>query len=102
MFYFKTFDVRSTYGIVGVYRIFRLLLVVLLFVFQHSPPLIKGIDWIVSRPPNEVNFSTLNGKRMETGKESLNEIKEKRLRKKYRILFKYIENKAKLTVKPKF
>ena len=31
-----------------------------------SPPLIKGIDGIVSRPPNEVNYSTLNAKRMET------------------------------------
>ena len=39
-----------------------------------SPPLIKGIDWIVSRPPNEVDYSTLNGKRMETGKQPENEI----------------------------
>ena len=31
-----------------------------------SPPLIKGIDGIVSRPPNEVNYSTLNSKNMET------------------------------------
>ena len=31
-----------------------------------SPPLIKGIDGIVSRSPNEVNYSTLNKKSMET------------------------------------
>ena len=33
-----------------------------------SPPFIKGIDGIVSRHPNEVNYSTLNGKRIESGK----------------------------------
>ena len=38
-----------------------------------SPPLIKGIDGIVSRPPNEVNFSTMNGKMMKTGKPIENE-----------------------------
>ena len=31
-----------------------------------SPPLIKGIDGIVSRSPNEVKYSTLNAKSMET------------------------------------
>ena len=31
-----------------------------------SPPLIKGIDGIVSRSPNEVNYSTLDTKSMET------------------------------------
>ena len=31
-----------------------------------SPPLIKGINGIVSRPPNEVNYSTLIEKNMET------------------------------------
>ena len=39
-----------------------------------SPPLIKGIDGIVSRPPNEVNYSTLNGKMMKTGKPTRNRI----------------------------
>ena len=34
-----------------------------------SPPLITGIDGIVSRPPNEVNYSALNGKNMETSKQ---------------------------------
>ena len=42
-----------------------------------SPPLIKGIDGIVSRPPNEVNYSTLNGKNMETRKQPGNEIRQK-------------------------
>ena len=41
-----------------------------------SPPLIKGINGIVSRPPNEVNYSTLNGKRMEIGKQTENEIRQ--------------------------
>ena len=31
-----------------------------------SPPLIKGIDGIVSRSPNEVNYSTLMEKNMES------------------------------------
>ena len=30
-----------------------------------SPPLIKGIDGIVSRSPNEVNYPTSNAKSME-------------------------------------
>ena len=42
-----------------------------------SPPLIKGIDGIVSRPPNEVKYSTLNGKNMETRKQPGNEIRRK-------------------------
>ena len=42
-----------------------------------SPPLIKGIDGIVSRPPNEVNYSALNGKSMETRKQPGNEIRQK-------------------------
>ena len=33
-----------------------------------SPPLIKGIDGIVSRPPNKVNYSTLNGNGAEEKK----------------------------------
>ena len=39
-----------------------------------SPPLIKGIDGIVSRPPNEVNYPTLNEKNMETRKQPGHEI----------------------------
>jgi len=39
-----------------------------------SPPLIKEIDGIVSRPPNEVNYSTLNGRMMKTGKPTENRI----------------------------
>ena len=42
-----------------------------------SPPLIKGIDGIVSRHPNEVNYSTLNRKRMESGKQPGKEIRQK-------------------------
>ena len=42
-----------------------------------SPPLIKGIDGIVSRSPNEVNYSILNGKRMQTGKPPENKIQRK-------------------------
>jgi len=44
---------------------------------SSSPPLIKGIDGIVSRPPNEVNYPTLNGKRIETEKQSENKIRRK-------------------------
>ena len=32
------------------------------------PSLIKGIDGIISGYPNQVNYSALNGKRMESGK----------------------------------
>mmetsp|Transcript_53974 Transcript_53974/g.61084 ORF Transcript_53974/g.61084 Transcript_53974/m.61084 type:complete len:103 (-) Transcript_53974:340-648(-) len=39
-----------------------------------SPPLITGIDGIVRRPPNEVNYPTLNGKMMKTGKPTENRI----------------------------
>ena len=42
-----------------------------------SPPLIKGTDGIVSRPPNEANYSALNGKIMETGKQLGNKIRQK-------------------------
>ena len=38
-----------------------------------SPPLMKEIDGIVSRFPNEVNYSTLNGKRIESEKQPGNE-----------------------------
>ena len=44
---------------------------------SSSPPLIKGIDGIVSRPPNELNYSILNRKRLESGKQPRNEIKQK-------------------------
>ena len=42
-----------------------------------SPPLIKEIDQIVSRNPNEVNYSTLSGKNMETKQQPGNEIRRK-------------------------
>ena len=42
-----------------------------------SPPLITGITGIVSRHPNEVNYSTLNGKRIESGKQTGKEIRRK-------------------------
>ena len=42
-----------------------------------SPPLIKGIDGIVSMHPNELNYSTFNGKRMESGKQPGKEIRQK-------------------------
>ena len=41
-----------------------------------SPPLIKGIDGIVNRSPNKVNYSTSNGKRMEAGKQPRNELRQ--------------------------
>ena len=44
---------------------------------SSSPPLIKGIDEIVRISPNRVNYSTLNGKRMETGKQPGNKIRQK-------------------------
>ena len=44
---------------------------------SSSPPLIRGIDGILSRSPNEVNYSTLNGKRLESGKQPGNEIRQK-------------------------
>ena len=40
-----------------------------------SPTLITGIDEIVSRPPNKVNYSTWNRKRIEIGKPPVNEIR---------------------------
>ena len=42
-----------------------------------SPSLIKGIDGIVSRPPNEINYSTLNEKRLKSGEPPENEIRQK-------------------------
>ena len=42
-----------------------------------SPPLITGITGIVSRHFNEVNYSTLNEKRMESGKQTGKEIRRK-------------------------
>ena len=49
-----------------------------------SPPLIKGIDWIVSRPPNKDNYSTLNGNSMGTknqpGKENSRKYRKYRIR----------------------
>ena len=46
---------------------------------QRSPSLslIKGFDEIISRPPNEVNYSTLNGKNMETKRQPGNKIQKK-------------------------
>ena len=44
---------------------------------SSSPPLIKGIDGIISRPPNKVKYSTLNGKRLEAGKQPGNKIRQK-------------------------
>ena len=65
-----------------------------------SPPLIKGIDGIVSRPLNEVNYSTLNGKNMETRKQPGNEIRRKfkkyGLRQKERYYVKEEENDGKI------
>ena len=43
-----------------------------------SPPLFKEIDGIISsRYPNDVNYSILNGKRMETEKQPGNEIRQR-------------------------
>ena len=42
---------------------------------SSSPPLIKGTDWIVSRSPNEVNYSILNGKKLETEKQQRKEVR---------------------------
>ena len=69
-----------------------------------SPPLIKGIDGIVSRSPNEVNYSTLMETNMETRKPPGNEIRRKfkyGLRKKERYVkenagkYKYLMKLAK-------
>ena len=64
-----------------------------------SPPLITGIDGIVSRPPNEVNYSTLNEKSMEARKQPGNEIRQKfkkyGLRQKERYYVKEEENAGK-------
>ena len=69
---------------------------------SSSPSLIQGIDGIVSRPPNEVNNSTLNGKNMETGKQRENELRQdfKRFRipgKQVDIYVKQAENAGKRT-----
>jgi len=65
-----------------------------------SPPLITGIDGIVGRPPNEVNYSTLNGKNMETRNQPGNEIRRKfkkyGLRQKERYYVKEEENDGKI------
>ena len=42
-----------------------------------SPSLIKGIDGIISRHPNEVNYSALNGTKIESGKQPENVIRQK-------------------------
>ena len=42
-----------------------------------SPSLIKEIDGIVSRYPNEVNYFTLNEKIIEPGKQPGKEIRRK-------------------------
>ena len=39
--------------------------------------LIKGIDGITNRHPNEVNYSALNGTKIESGKQPENEIQQK-------------------------
>ena len=42
---------------------------------SSSAPLIKRIDGIVSRSPNEANNSELNGTKIESGKQPENEIR---------------------------
>ena len=66
-----------------------------------SPSLIKGIDGIISRHCNEVNYSTLNGKNMETVKQPGHETRIKSLKKKHALLYNYFENKAKTNSKTK-
>ena len=60
-----------------------------------SPPLIKGIDGIVSRPPNEDNYSTLNGNSMETknqpGKETSQKYQKYGIRHIYMKQVKYTD-----------
>ena len=41
-----------------------------------SPPLIKGIDGIVSRSPDEVNYSALIEKNIDSGIQLANEIQQ--------------------------
>ena len=66
-----------------------------------SPPLIKGIDGIVSRSPNEVNYSTLNGKKTKATTRIEQELRMKYG--KYKIVYNSvkIENKANNTSKTK-
>ena len=60
-----------------------------------SPPLINGIDGIVSRSPNEVNYSTLNGNSMETrnqpGKENSRKYRKYGIRHIYMKQVKYTD-----------
>ena len=44
---------------------------------SSSSPLIKGIDGIVNRYPNEVSYSALNGTKIESGKHPENVIQQK-------------------------
>ena len=44
---------------------------------SSSPPLIKGIDGIISRHPNEVNYSAVSGTKIESGKQLEIEIQQK-------------------------
>ena len=43
--------------------------------WSTSPHLIKGIDGIVSRHPNKVSYSALNGTKIESGNQPGNEIR---------------------------
>ena len=69
---------------------------------SSSQPLIKVIDTIVSKPPNEVNYSTLNGKKMKAVTRIEQELKRKYG--KCKIFGNYVkyENKEKIPIRPKF
>ena len=62
---------------------------------SSSLPLIKWIDWIVSRPPNKVSYLTLYGKKIKAIARIEQELRMKC--RKCKICYDYvdIENKAK-------
>ena len=66
-----------------------------------SPPLIKGIDGIVSRHPNEVNYFTLNGKKTKAITRIEQELRMKYGKYKIVCNFAKIKNKAKDTSQTK-
>ena len=66
-----------------------------------SPPLVKGINGIVSRLSKKVNYSALNGKKTKAITPIEQELRMKYWKWKIVCNFVKIENKAKMSVRPK-
>ena len=57
---------------------------------SSSPPLIQGIDGIVSRHPNGVNYFAFNETKIESGKQPENKIRQKYIKYGLRKMEKYV------------